>query len=252
MLVYVDPYAMKNGGNKYFYVNFFDSQLYLFDEMFLPREAWGLFHFNSMSFWKTKWCINEQDWNVQIYMSNWYMCFKSLSLIFIIGMGSWTVFLVEVCKKQYWPHEAMCVLTDCSNNAGIQLNKFSIANSVFRSLWYLLMPNLGVERGLLMLSPYHLSLWSPLSLRADSRFAPSQWETAFLCNGISHWLGANLESALSLFLNISGARLYNDAIFTDRKSHCGDKTTGTAVLVKWHFYVKTPPWALLLSKDRSF
>ena len=32
--------------------------------------------------------------------------------------------------------------------------------------------------------------------RADSRFAPSQWETALLCNDISHWLGASLESAL--------------------------------------------------------
>ena len=32
--------------------------------------------------------------------------------------------------------------------------------------------------------------------RADSRFAPSQWETALPCNGVSHWLGASLESAL--------------------------------------------------------
>ena len=31
--------------------------------------------------------------------------------------------------------------------------------------------------------------------RADSRFAPSQWETALLCNNVSHWLGASLESA---------------------------------------------------------
>ena len=30
----------------------------------------------------------------------------------------------------------------------------------------------------------------------DSRLAPSQWETALLCNAVSHWLGANLESAL--------------------------------------------------------
>ena len=30
--------------------------------------------------------------------------------------------------------------------------------------------------------------------RADSRFAPSQWETPLLCNDVSHWLGANLES----------------------------------------------------------
>ena len=32
--------------------------------------------------------------------------------------------------------------------------------------------------------------------RADSRFVPSQWGTALLCNEVSHWLGANLESAL--------------------------------------------------------
>ena len=31
--------------------------------------------------------------------------------------------------------------------------------------------------------------------RAGYRFEPSQWETALLCNDVSHWLGANLESA---------------------------------------------------------
>ena len=31
---------------------------------------------------------------------------------------------------------------------------------------------------------------------ADSTFAPSQWETVLLCNNVSHWLGANLESVL--------------------------------------------------------
>ena len=28
-----------------------------------------------------------------------------------------------------------------------------------------------------------------LTTMADSRLAPSQWETALLCNGVSHWLG---------------------------------------------------------------
>ena len=36
--------------------------------------------------------------------------------------------------------------------------------------------------------------------QADSRFAPSQWETALLCNDVSHWLGANLETALLLYV----------------------------------------------------
>ena len=29
--------------------------------------------------------------------------------------------------------------------------------------------------------------------KADFRFAPSQWETALLCNHVSHWLGVSLE-----------------------------------------------------------
>ena len=32
--------------------------------------------------------------------------------------------------------------------------------------------------------------------RADSRLAPSQWETLLQSNAVSHWLGATLESAL--------------------------------------------------------
>ena len=35
-------------------------------------------------------------------------------------------------------------------------------------------------------------------LRAGYRFAPCQWEMSLLCNNISHWLGASLESALHL------------------------------------------------------
>ena len=33
-------------------------------------------------------------------------------------------------------------------------------------------------------------------IRADSGFAPCQWETALLYNDVSHWLGAIIESAL--------------------------------------------------------
>ena len=42
---------------------------------------------------------------------------------------------------------------------------------------------------------YHLSLLD----RADSRLAPSQWETSLQSNAVSHWLGASLESALSKY-----------------------------------------------------
>ena len=50
----------------------------------------------------------------------------------------------------------------------------------------------------------HAASWygSEHVLRADSRFAPSQWETALLCNNISHWLSASLESVLCTQLAI--------------------------------------------------
>ena len=37
----------------------------------------------------------------------------------------------------------------------------------------------------------------PVNTRADARFASSQWERALQSNAVSHWLGANLESALN-------------------------------------------------------
>ena len=47
------------------------------------------------------------------------------------------------------------------------------------------------------------------TFRADSRFAPSQWETTLLCSNISHWLGASLESTLTLHVCISLCDLVN-------------------------------------------
>ena len=35
-----------------------------------------------------------------------------------------------------------------------------------------------------------------ITTRADSRFVPSQWEPALLCNDLSHWLDVSLELAL--------------------------------------------------------
>ena len=36
----------------------------------------------------------------------------------------------------------------------------------------------------------------PHGCRADTRFTPSQWEMSLQGNTVSHWLGANLRSAL--------------------------------------------------------
>ena len=48
--------------------------------------------------------------------------------------------------------------------------------------------------------PHHhvVQLVGNRNFRADSRLAPSQWETSLQSNAVSHWLGANLESTLNL------------------------------------------------------
>ena len=60
----------------------------------------------------------------------------------------------------------------------------------------------------------HLSCTNPSFLackcRADSRFVPGQWETALLCNNVSHWMGANLESALQMILSSQPCGVLND------------------------------------------
>ena len=48
----------------------------------------------------------------------------------------------------------------------------------------------------------HHGIW--MILWADSRFAPSQWETGLHCNNISHWLGTSIVSDLmSHYITVS-------------------------------------------------
>ena len=65
-----------------------------------------------------------------------------------------------------------------------------------------------------------------ISQRADYRFASSQWEMVLLCNDISHWLAANLESALSHY--------------KENINH------PSGVILKWS---NTPAWTSQISKS---
>ena len=65
--------------------------------------------------------------------------------------------------------------------------------------------------------------------RAYSMFAPSQWETALLCNNVSHWLGTSLESALvfnGIFLENEVNTMAADALVTQ-----GAKASAAALLI---------------------
>ena len=67
------------------------------------------------------------------------------------------------------------------------------------------------------------------STRADSGFAPSQWEMALLCNDVSHWLGAKLKSVLidagegELLTSSRDPSQYKDNLSRYGYSHYKDK-----------------------------
>ena len=54
-------------------------------------------------------------------------------------------------------------------------------------------PTLGAEGR----TSYKVTWVDIKNARADSRFATIQWEMGLLCNSVSYWLIANLESALN-------------------------------------------------------
>ena len=55
--------------------------------------------------------------------------------------------------------------------------------------------------------PNTLTNYDPALSQGCFWFAPSQWETALLCNDVSHWLGASIKSAL-LSYHTFGCMLY--------------------------------------------
>ena len=67
-----------------------------------------------------------------------------------------------------------------------------------------------------------------LSSRADSRLAPSQWETSLQSNAVSHWLGTSLESVLFL------SSLLNQC------NSCEDRTI--VIVSSFWYWIYTPTW----------
>ena len=75
--------------------------------------------------------------------------------------------------------------------------------------------------------------------RADSRLAPSQWETSLQSNAVSHWLGANLESTPCILLNfIHWHILALHKVLLCIKNHKGFHN-GVCMYDKWNFRSST-------------
>ena len=78
-----------------------------------------------------------------------------------------------------------------SHSWNVGLKNSDAATNLFANIVHQL-----ITQWRLKFEPKHDGLHSSNCIRADCRFAPSQWETASLCNDVSHWLDASLNSAL--------------------------------------------------------
>ena len=91
--------------------------------------------------------------------------YKTTSFYWIKTLGFWISFALNIILQQHY-HNSCDII--------INLDKWEQYSSCF---------------------DVHVIRWC--HNRADSRLAPSQWETSLQSNAVSHWLGANLESALN-------------------------------------------------------
>ena len=80
--------------------------------------------------------------------------------------------VISVCHGYFWLHDIV-----------IQAFVSIVGWLPFRGAWFIGPGRSNIDMYL---------------FRANSRFAPSQWETSLQSNAVSHWLGANLKSALLL------------------------------------------------------
>ena len=96
---------------------------------------------------------------------------------------------------QIWYDNKM-LSSQWDNNTGIQHFVYTVVS------WYLL--GIISRQGFLFLCScmnkctcsFFAFVFVFIICRADLRFPPSQWETSLQSNAVSHWLGANLGSAL--------------------------------------------------------
>ena len=85
-------------------------------------------------------------------------------------------------------------------------------------------------------------------IRADSRFAPSQWETALLCNDVSHWLGANVDSALKIiyiYINSRYSNIISLCIVCLVRLHAGNNSRFRCII-----YYNQIVWNLTFSESK--
>ena len=159
--------------------------------------------------------------------------------VFFITYPLWGEIHIPHIKGQWWEAFLFSLLLDCT----------SCWKKQSSCQWL----DISWHSSDVTVMSYQRSLEIHSWCRADSRLAPSQWETSLQSNAISHWLGANLESAMPfslLFLVFRGLP-WGSLVY--QPNHAGQPSTHPSqwsetaldrriniVFVKWSLAIRHP------------
>ena len=137
----------------------------------------------------------------QLYLneSSCYVIMKVYEMINNLKKFSKRSYLILYClvwdhlQTQWWPRSwCMSVLSIHCKLRVIMIPSFSPLVAPYAVITTTYGATSGDKVGIVVIASLNY-------IRADSRFAPRQWETSLQSNAISHWRGANLESSLYVY-----------------------------------------------------
>ena len=111
--------------------------------------------------------------------ANELITFLHIYLPLLYRTGAWDLHLIYAFV--YIKRVLNCDICVCLFNKTLKINKIFVISYDLQFI--------------IQMFVFKYALHTCYTFRADSRLVPSQWETVLLCNDVSHWLGANLESA---------------------------------------------------------
>ena len=135
--------------------------------------------------WLTFVCFSHESFRILMLFSN------DISNMNIIRMNSVTFINLSI-----WILPSYLASLTKNVHFLVQLNRIP-GVICFQSIWiyWILSEKLQTWQHFDFITSMTVYCWV---YRADSRLAPSQWDTPLQSNAVSNWLDANLESALSI------------------------------------------------------
>ena len=154
---------------------------------------------------------------------NWYNLYRFISYrVFIVCL---------VIVKPRWSHDSVCSHLHVDIQSGYQkapmISRMFVPNSQHIEVWVSWYAHWNHTKHPVLSSMY---------FRADSRFAPRQWETASLCNDVCHWLGISLESTLYLMFHNSHTRMMVSLLYEKVEFKEKNRTSRLAAAIR-HCYI---------------